>query len=114
MRCFFSPGCVVSIMFSARWNSSPGRLYQPVRLVVLPLDVPVPSIHALKAIRLFSTHCYKLDEEERESIAGLLDDLRSHTADAERLSKSVAKDILRRIDNARIKLGEDPSDDSEV
>ncbi len=84
-----------------------------MRLVVLPLDAPVPSIHALKAIRLFSSHCYKLDEEERESIEGLLVDLRSHSAEAERLSRSVAKDIIRRINKARIKLGEDPSDDSE-
>lgn len=87
--------------------------YLGVRLVVLPQDAPVPSIDVLKAIRLFSSHSYKLDQEERDSIEGLLDDLRCHTAEAERLSKTVAKDVIRRINNARIRLGEDPSDVSE-
>ncbi len=86
--------------------------YLGVRLVVLPKDALVPSNHVLHAIWLFSNHERKLDEEERESIDRLLDDLRCHDAQAERLSKSVAKDIIRQINKARRKQGEDPSGDS--
>ncbi len=84
-----------------------------MRLVVLPKDSLVPSNHVLQAIWLFSTHERKLDEEERDSIDRLLDDLRCHDAQAESLSKSIAKDIIWRINNALRKRGEDPSDDSE-
>ncbi len=84
-----------------------------VRLVVLPPDVLVPSIDVLKAVRMFSSHGHKLDKKERESIDTVLDELRDHSAASERLDKRVAKDIIRRIENARIKLGEKPSDDSE-
>ncbi len=43
----------------------------------------------------------------------MLDDLRCHDAQAERLSDNVARDIIQRINNARIKRGEDPSKDSD-
>ncbi len=84
-----------------------------VRLAVMPSNALVPSHYVLDALRLFPEHGYKLDEEEQESIARVLDNLRCHDAQAERLSDDVAKDIIRRINNARIKLGEDPSKDSE-
>ena len=85
-----------------------------VRLVVLPPNTLVPSAHVMEALRLFSDYGYKLPKEERESIAGLLEDLRCHDAQAERLSSTIARDIIRRINTARIKLGEDPSTDSQV
>ncbi len=84
-----------------------------VRLVVLPPDTLVPSPYVMRAIRMFSDHGHKLDEEEWASIDSLLDELRAYSAEAERLPKTLAKDIIRRLNNARIKLGEDPGDDSE-
>ncbi len=47
------------------------------------------------------------------SIRGILVDLRCQVAEAERLPNTIAEDVIRQINNARIKLGEDPSDDSE-
>ncbi len=82
-----------------------------VQLVVLPPDVLVPSIDLMKAIQMFSAHGYKLEDKERESIKDMLDDMRCHYGQTERLCKSVAKDIIRQINNARLKLGEDPTKD---
>ena len=84
-----------------------------VRLVVLPPDTLVPSPYVMEAIRLFASHGHKLDKEEWDSVDSLLDDLRAHNVQAERLSKTLAKDIIRRINNARLELGGDPSEDSE-
>ncbi len=80
-----------------------------VRLAVLPPDTLVPSPYVLEATRLFSDHGHKLDEKEWDSIDSLLIDLRCHSAQTERLFKTTAKDIIRRINTARIKRGEDPA-----
>ncbi len=83
-----------------------------VRLVVLPPNTLVPSPYVMDAIQLFADHGYKLDKEEWASIDSTLDEMRAHDVQAERLSKTLAKDIIRRINDARIKRGEDPAADS--
>ncbi len=88
--------------------------YLGVRLEVLPKNALVSSDYVSKAIRMFSTYAHEIDdEEERESIDRMLDDLRCYVAERERLSKSVARDIIRQINNGRRKRGEDSSGDSE-
>ncbi len=84
-----------------------------VRLVVLPPDTMVPSPYVRDAIWLFSKHGHNLDEKEWASIDSLLDEMRAHDVQAERLAKTLAKDIIRRINDGRIKRGEDPAAASE-
>ncbi len=80
--------------------------------MVLPPDVLVPSTELMQAIRMFSTHGYKLEKKQQESIRDILDDMRSHYGQEERLPRTVAKDIIRQINNVRLQLGEDLEKDS--
>ncbi len=84
-----------------------------VNLVVLPADTPVPSPHVMAALRSFANHGHKLDKKEWDSIESLLINIKGHNTQTEGLSKTIAKDIIQRINDARIKLGEDPAADSE-
>ncbi len=88
-----------------------GRLGQ--RLAVLPPDAMVPSIEASKAIRMFSHYADKLDPREQGHIKSLVIELRCQAAESERTTITLANFIIARINNARIELGEDPSDDPE-
>ncbi len=88
--------------------------YLGVRLEVLPKNALVSPDYVSKAIWMFSTYAHEIDdEEERESIDRRLDDLRCYVFEQERRSKSVARDIIRQINNGRRKRGEDSSGDSE-
>ncbi len=83
------------------------------RLAVLPPDALIPSVDLLAAYKLFSDHCYKLDPDERDRIEAMLDEARGLDASTERICRAVARDAIRRINEARLALGEDPAGDSE-
>ncbi len=81
------------------------------RIVILPPDALIPAIDLLGAYKYFSRHSYKLPLDEYEEMQEMLDSAREDDFRAERLCRSVARSVVRRVDKARKSLGEDPSKD---
>ncbi len=80
---------------------------------IFPPDTVISSVDLMKDFKVFAYHGYKLPAKEQERIQDDLNEAKNADFSADRHCRSVAKNVIERINEAREALGEDPSKDPE-
>ncbi len=83
------------------------------QVVILPRGSLVPTLDLLEAVELYADHANLLTAGDREFIRDMLTEIQTNYLGAEKLCMLLAKEIVRRVNEAREALDEDPSNDDE-